>query len=187
MRGVHYSACSLCYKKISQFHQKCSLMRDCSLFRRLLLPEYTVFTINCVLLYWRHLPARLWLNHHLWNSTTQMTLMYTLSCHVEYCFPTTIDDCLRLRLRVSSYLWCRQPWKLCLSIWSKLKVALSEGFWVGPAMSKVVKIIFLDFSYWASSTPWGHVLSLKTFCRNPVLSWPIRYSVFQKVKFTIRL
>ena len=42
MRGVHYSACSLCYKKIAQFHQKCSLMRDCSLFRRLLLPEYTV-------------------------------------------------------------------------------------------------------------------------------------------------
>ena len=35
--------CSLlsCYKKIAQFHQKCSLMRDCSLFRRLLLPEYT--------------------------------------------------------------------------------------------------------------------------------------------------
>ena len=40
MRGVHYSACSLCYKKIAQFHQECSLMRDCSLFRRL--PEYTV-------------------------------------------------------------------------------------------------------------------------------------------------
>ena len=32
----------LCYKKIAQFHQKCSLMRDCSLFRHLLLPEYTV-------------------------------------------------------------------------------------------------------------------------------------------------
>ena len=42
MRGVHYLACSLCYKKIAQFHQKCPLMRDCSLFRRLLLPEYTV-------------------------------------------------------------------------------------------------------------------------------------------------
>ena len=37
IRGVHYSACSSCYKKIAQFHQKCSLMRDCSLFRRLLL------------------------------------------------------------------------------------------------------------------------------------------------------
>ena len=24
---------------------------------------------------------------------------------------------------------------------------LSEGFWAGPAMSKVVKIKFLDFSY----------------------------------------
>ena len=42
VRGVHYSACSLYYKKIAQFHQKCSLMRDFSLFRRLLLPEYTV-------------------------------------------------------------------------------------------------------------------------------------------------
>ena len=48
-------------------------------------------------------------------------------------------------------------------------------------MSKVVKIKFLDFSYWASSTPWGHVLSLKTFCWNPVLSWAIRYSVFQLI------
>ena len=45
MRGVHYSACGLCYKKIAQFHQKCSLMRDCSLFRRLLLPDYTVHYI----------------------------------------------------------------------------------------------------------------------------------------------
>ena len=46
MRGVHYSACSLCYKEIAQFHQKCSLMRDCSLFRRLLLPEYTVLSLK---------------------------------------------------------------------------------------------------------------------------------------------
>ena len=42
MRGVYYSACSLCYKTIGQFHQKCLLMRDCLLFRRLLLPESTV-------------------------------------------------------------------------------------------------------------------------------------------------
>ena len=33
-------------KKIAQFHQKCSLMRDCSLFRRLLLPEYTVLSLD---------------------------------------------------------------------------------------------------------------------------------------------
>ena len=44
-----------------------------------------------------------------------------------------------------------------------------------------------NISHWASSTPWGHVLSLKTFCRNPVLSWAIRYSVFQKVKSTSSL
>ena len=43
-------------------------------------------------------------------------------------------------------------------------IILSGGFWVRPAQSKVVKINLFDFSYWASSTPWGHVLSLKTFC-----------------------
>ena len=64
---------------------------------------------------------------------------------------------------------------------------LSGGFWVRQAQRKVVKIFCFDFFYWASSTPWGHVLSLKTFCRNPVLSWAIRYSVFQKVKFTSSL
>ena len=45
MRGVYYSACSLCYKTISQFHQKRLLMRDCLLFRRLLIPESTVPSI----------------------------------------------------------------------------------------------------------------------------------------------
>ena len=49
---------------------------------------------------------------------------------------------------------------------------------------EVVKIKNPDFSYWAWSTPWGQVLSLKSFCQNPVLSWAIRYSVFQFVKFT---
>ena len=33
---------------------------------------------------------------------------------------------------------------------------------------EVVKIKNPDFSYWAWSTPWGHVLSLKSFCQNPV-------------------
>ena len=47
MRGVYYSACSLCYKTIARFHQKCLLMRDCLLFRRLLLPESTVITLFC--------------------------------------------------------------------------------------------------------------------------------------------
>ena len=49
---------------------------------------------------------------------------------------------------------------------------------------EVVKIKNPDFSCWAWSTPWGLVLSLKSFCWNPVLSWAIRYSVFQLVKFT---
>mgnify|MGYP007015527734 CR=1 FL=1 len=44
MRGVCYSACSLCYKTISADHQKCLLMRDYLLFKRLLLPESTVCT-----------------------------------------------------------------------------------------------------------------------------------------------
>ena len=33
-------------KTIAQFHQKCLLMRDCLLFRRLLLPESTVLDQN---------------------------------------------------------------------------------------------------------------------------------------------
>ena len=45
MRGVYYSACSLCYNTIAHFHQKSLLMRDCLLFRRLLLPESTVFSV----------------------------------------------------------------------------------------------------------------------------------------------
>ncbi len=61
---------------------------------------------------------------------------------------------------------------------------LSGGFWLPQAQSKVVKKKISDFSYWAWSTPWGHVLTLKTFCRNLVLSWAISYSVFRKVKFT---
>ena len=64
---------------------------------------------------------------------------------------------------------------------------LSSEFWARQAQREVVKIKNLDFSYWAWSTSWGHVLSLKTFCRNTVLSWAIRYSVFQKVKFTSSL
>ena len=48
----------------------------------------------------------------------------------------------------------------------------------------MVQIKNSEFSYWAWSTPWGRVLSLKSFCWNPVLSWAIRYSVFQLVKFT---
>ena len=43
------------------------------------------------------------------------------------------------------------------------------------------------FYYWAWSTPWGHVLSLKTFRQIPALSWAISNSVFQPVKFTSTL
>ena len=67
------------------------------------------------------------------------------------------------------------------------KWPLSSEFWARQAQREVVKIKNLDFSYWAWSTPWGHVLSLKSFCRNPALSWAIRYSVFQPVKFASTL
>ena len=63
-------------------------------------------------------------------------------------------------------------------------VVLSSELGARQAQREVVKIFFFDFAYWAWSTPWGHVLSPITFCRNPALSWAIRYSVFQKVKFT---
>ena len=93
----------------------------------------------------------------------------------------------RLRNRRRPYVY-----QFCIffqALWPYDKVHkghLSGGFWAGPAQSKVVKMKKKN-SYWASSTPWGHVLSLKTFCRNPVLSWAIRYSVFQKVKSTSSL
>ena len=61
---------------------------------------------------------------------------------------------------------------------------LSSELGARQAQREVVKIKIFDFAYWAWSTPWGHVLSPITFCRNPALSWAIRYSVFQKVKFT---
>ena len=64
---------------------------------------------------------------------------------------------------------------------------LSGEFWLGQANQDVVKKFLFHFSSWAWSTPWGHVLSLITFRQIPVLSWAIRYSVFQKVKFTSSL
>ena len=60
---------------------------------------------------------------------------------------------------------------------------LSGHFSQRQAWIEVVKIKNPDFSYWAWSTPWGHVLSLKSFCWNSVLSWAITYSVLQLVKF----
>ena len=57
---------------------------------------------------------------------------------------------------------------------------LSSECWARQPQREVVKIKKFDFSYWAWSTPWGHVLSLKTFCWNPTLSWAIRYSVFSE-------
>ena len=44
MRGVYYSACSLCYKTIGVTKNIRLLLRDGLLFRRLLLPESTVIT-----------------------------------------------------------------------------------------------------------------------------------------------
>ena len=67
---------------------------------------------------------------------------------------------------------------------SDLDLGLSGHVPEIQAEVEVVKIKNPDFSCWAWSTPWGHVLSLKSFCRNPVLSWAIRYSVFQPVKFS---
>ena len=82
---------------------------------------------------------------------------------------------------ISVYL---QITKEFLIVFTYFSSYLSGRFWVRQAQKEVVKMKNFDFSYWSSITPWGHVLSLKTFCRNPVLSWAIRYSVFQKVKFT---
>ena len=89
------------------------------------------------------------------------------------------------------YCHCQRPWLHHRHHRWHLKVnlnflifILSSELGARQAQREVVKIKFFDFAYWAWSTPWGHVLSPITFCRNPVLSWAIRYSVFQKVKFT---
>ena len=58
---------------------------------------------------------------------------------------------------------------------------LSQPAKIGSGKNK------LYLSYWAWRSPWGHVLCLITFCQIPVLSWAIRYSVFQKVKLTSSL
>ena len=70
---------------------------------------------------------------------------------------------------------------------SMLSKALKWRILSQPGKTGSGKKIFSNFSYWASSTPWGHVLTLITFCQIPVLSWAIRYSVFQKVKSTTML
>ena len=50
MRGVYYSACSLCYKTIGVTKNIRLLLRDGLLFRRLLLPESTVSNISVLAL-----------------------------------------------------------------------------------------------------------------------------------------
>ena len=72
---------------------------------------------------------------------------------------------------------------LCSSKFVQLKLLKWRILsWTGKIGSgKNTKYVF---SYWPWSTPWGHVLSLKTFHQIPALSWAIRYSVFQPVKFT---
>ena len=97
------------------------------------------------------------------------------------------DPLLKLLMVANFFFQNQESWKKTPVIINFHMFHLSGGFWVRPAQRKVVKIKKKYFSYWASSTPWGHVLSLKTFYRNPALSWAIRYSVFQKVKFTSSL
>ena len=121
----------------------------------------------------------------------------TLTIKIVTIFPTTSVDCTFVNVfhilqTLSSWasFWSHGFFRKWIKTIKERKIInimyyiLSGGFWVRQAQREVVKIKFFDFSYWASSTPWGHVLSLKTFCRNPALSWAIRYSVFQNVKFT---
>ena len=87
------------------------------------------------------------------------------------------------RNRVSIMSWLQLvPGEFCA--WALMWMHLSGHVPEIQAEVEVVKIKNPDFSCWAWSTPWGHVLSLKSFCWNPVLSWAIRYSVFQPVKFS---
>ena len=123
------------------------------------------------------------------------TLMYTLPFH--YISMTFFRSVLKFNKKILEldFFWIFSTHSHCVFKWSfemtttpKLslmyRIFLSSEFWARQAQREAVKIKNLDFSYWAWSTPWRHVLSLKKFCRNPALSWAIRYSVFQPVKFT---
>ena len=72
----------------------------------------------------------------------------------------------------------RDFWKILFFKWSFFSQAGLEGSGKNPKSG---------FFYWAWITPWGHVLSLKTFRQIPALSWAIRYSVFQPAKFASTL
>ena len=71
------------------------------------------------------------------------------------------------------------PWKI-INVFKSNKYL----FFIEQSLDGSGKNKNSDFSYWAWSTLWGYVLSLKSFCQNPVLSWAIRYSVFQPIKST---
>ena len=64
-------------------------------------------------------------------------------------------------------------------------IGISWSGSLGWAIKLIIHWIILygDIKKAKNHYSWGHVLSLKSFCRNPVLSWTIRYSVFQPVKF----
>jgi hypothetical protein len=87
-------------------------------------------------------------------------------------------------LAIASLVWSPLWTQNCVTSVTHLGfVGLSSEFSARQAQREMVKIRNLNFFYCAWSTPWRHVLSLNIFSQNPVLSWAIRYSVFQPVKF----
>ena len=62
--------------------------------------------------------------------------------------------------------------------------SLSGEFSASQAKQDLVKKQNLYFSYWAWSTPWGHVLSLKTFIK--FMSWPLScQALFYQILFCL--
>ena len=99
------------------------------------------------------------------NSYVMLEFFLTLRCY-SFRAPIGISKTVQIWLKNSTWINMCSFFQNILKIWLGL---LSGEFSVRQAQSKVVKIKHLDFSCWTWSTPWGHVLILKTFCRNPVL------------------
>ena len=83
--------------------------------------------------------------------------------------------------------WCPMSESKCISKKSCLMPCLKWRILSRPGKIGTGRNTKYFFSYCAWSTPWGHVLSLKTICQIPALIWAISYSVFQPVKFASTL
>ena len=100
--------------------------------------------------------------------------MYLVFAHkiVQWLFDNALESDVKTRIRILA--------EFTTTFWYS---DLSGQFSARQAKLDLIKIQNLYFSYWAWNTPWGNVLSLKSFCQIPFLSWDIRDATFQPAKF----